>query len=183
MEVSPEYAGIMEEADMQVGISNNSLIRPFDENSESRQNTDTLREEQDDRIPSLLNILLFLLGAVILLAILLLLFWAVKKTCDLCRKQAKYRKLFHKAEPKTAISAIYAHMEERGLPLNSEAIALGNRAAYSRQDVEEADRNRMLVFYAAAKKEKKEAERKRRHEKIEKERCLFSDWFSVSQRY
>lgn len=166
VEVSPPYEGLMEEADMEIGISNNSLLRTF-----SRENTGGASEDTelisggDEEKQQLVPYRLILTVTVCVL-ILFLLILAARILYRRFAGTLKRKRLFQKGEPKIAVSAIYGYMERMHYPISGELRALGNRAAYSRHPVSEAERKQMLICCKEAKKEKKNHDREcRKREK------------------
>ena len=154
VEVSPAYEGIMEEADMSIGISNSSLVREFDEeiNDDTQGSYETGGDDDLTPDTDIAFIVLCILAAVILGGLLAVI---SKKTCREIKAYFRRRKDFLKAPPKSAVSAIYGFMESRDYPLKDETVRLGNKAAYSRYPMEEEDRKVMLTYLKDAEKEKK----------------------------
>lgn len=160
VEVSPDYIGLMEEADMNVGISNSSLVREFDE--EINDDTQGRYEIGGDDALSLntdiATIVLCILAAIVIGSLLTAI---SKKVWQRAKTYCRRRKIFMKAPPKMAVSAIYDFMESKDYPVKEEIVRLGNKAAYSRFPMTEKDRKTMLEYMKDAKKEKKEDEKNR----------------------
>lgn len=160
IEVCPEYEGIMEEADMKIGISNNSLLRPFDmkgqQGQKGQQDADQESPNAGHRVRSIWISLVLILGGILLL--LLLIFW-IRKLIQRLTAFYQRHKLFYKAKPKIAVSGIYASMEQAGYPLTKEAYDLGNKAAYSPEEIGEQEREVMLQYYKQSKKKWREQNR------------------------
>ena len=154
VEVCPEYEGVMEEADMTVGISNNTLIRPFEDTSDNSQDSQNeLRDGgDDDRQPT--DIYLILAVILITAVIVFILILILRTFFGKLKKALKKRRLIIKAAPKSAVSAIYGYMEQEGYPVNEAIRDLGNRAAYSREEIQEEERKWMLEEYKRLKKER-----------------------------
>ena len=57
---------------------------------------------------------------------------------------------------------MYGYMEKLGYSIPAELKELGNRAAYSRESLDEGGRVQMLKGYKEAKKEKRNHDRKNR---------------------
>ena len=154
VEVSPAYEGIMEEADMSIGISNSSLVREFDEeiNDDTQGSYETGGDDDLTPDADIAFIVLCIFAVVILGGLLTVI---SKKTCREIKTYFRRRKDFLKAPPKAAVSAIYGFMESRDYPLKDETVRLGNKAAYSRYPMEEEDRKVMLTYLKDAEKEKK----------------------------
>ncbi len=154
LEVTPEYYGVMEEADMETGISNEALVREFQEHYGEGGGSDTEEEEPQPAQPEspvvkiLLSILVILAGLVVLALLVFLCIRLLRKI----RESLKRRRLFLKSDPKTAVAAIYDYMESCGLHPGEDIVALGNLAAYSPQKIKENERGRMLEALKALKK-------------------------------
>ena len=158
IEVSPPYMGVMEEADMNTGISNNTLIRPFDGASQEASGSSDLQTGGDDSSHADISYMIFvyLLLLIILLAALL---WTGKKAYGRIRVIIRRRRLFAAKPPKTAVSAMFSYMESHDLPVTDRARELGNKAAYSRSRMTEDDRSEMAILMKEAKKEKRKNEK------------------------
>lgn len=162
VEVSPPYEGIMEEADMNIGISNDSLIRTFERAAGGGASDDTELisggDEKQQLSPQ------FWIAVTIVLCILLMLLAALlgRSAYRRLRSSFRRRRLFLKEDPKTAVSAMYGYMEKLGYSIPAELKELGNRAAYSRESLDEGERVQMLKGYKEAKKEKRNHDRKNR---------------------
>lgn len=158
IEVSPPYIGVMDEADMNKGISNNTLIRPFDSTSQGDSGGSDLQMGGDDSRQTNINYMIFIYMflALILLAALI---WAGKKASGRIKVIMRRRRLFAAEPPKTAVSAMFSYMENHDLPMTGRARELGNRASYSRNQMTEADRLEMARLMKAAKKEKRKNEK------------------------
>ena len=167
VEVSPEYKGVMKEADMNTGISNNTLLRQFEAPEDQKDNGGEAENGGDDDKTENWKKLIFM--AVIAVVILALLITIIGKLAILLLAVERRRKLFRKEEPKTAISAMYGYMEEKQYPVNEKARELGNRAAYSPEQPGEEERALMLGWLKDAKrlagKEKKAMKKQRRNKK------------------
>lgn len=158
IEVSPLYMGVMEEADMNTGISNNTLIRPFDGASQGALGSSDLQLGGDDNSHADISYMIFMyvFFALLLLAALL---WIGKKASDRIRITVRRRRLFVDGPPKTAVSAMFSYMESHELPVTDRARELGNKAAYSRSQMTEDDRSEMAGLMKKAKKEKRKNEK------------------------
>lgn len=158
IEVSPLYMGVMEEADMNTGISNNTLIRPFDGASQGALGSSDLQLGGDDNSHADISYMIFMyvFFALLLLAALL---WTGKKAYGRIRVIIRRRRLFAAKPPKTAVSAMFSYMESHDLPVTDRARELGNKAAYSRSRMTEDDRSEMAILMKEAKKEKRKNEK------------------------
>lgn len=161
LEVTPEFYGVMDEADMTVGISNDSLMNNYEDlfgnrgkgskDNEDDDNNSTKRSNGGDEALQLLWKILIAIAAIAALAALILL---ARKILLLILAASKRRKLFYKSEPKLAVAAMYGYVDELGLTPNEEMTTLGNRAAYSRQEISEEERQNMLQMLKQLKKKK-----------------------------
>lgn len=161
LEVTPEFYGMMEEADMTVGISNDSLMSNYEDlfgnrgkgnrGEEDEDNNNTRRTNGGDDALQLLWKILVVVAAAAALAVLVLL---IRKLLLLILAASRRRKLFYKSEPKLAVAAIYGYIDKLGLSPDEETIDLGNRAAYSRQEIKEEERQNMLEKLKNLKKQK-----------------------------
>lgn len=154
IEVCPSYEGVMEEADLSIGISNESVHSSFGETGTDNSSQENVPDQGGDSNRSWEKIIriiviavLSLLAAFLLAELLLHLFRRLRET---------YRRqyLFRKGDPKTAVSAIYGYMLCQRLPITVSAAELGNRAAYSPYAVTEAERSDLLHQLRAELKEK-----------------------------
>ena len=128
IEVSPKYKNIMEEADMEIGISNESLVRNFAEEINDSAKENNLSSGDDDfHDMNIITIIFTIIAAVLLLLLAAVL---VKMLALSIAELIKRRRLFMRSDPKRAISAIYGFMEEKNYPMLAESRALGNKAAY-----------------------------------------------------
>ena len=161
LEVTPEFYGVMEEADMTVGISNDSLMNDYQDlfgnrgksskDNEDDDNNSTKRSNGGDEALQLLWKILIVIAAIAALAALILL---IRKILLLILAASKRRKLFYKSEPKLAVAAMYGYADELGLSPDEAMTELGNRAAYSRQEISEEERQNMLQMLKELKKKK-----------------------------
>ena len=153
LEVTPEYYGVMPEADMSIGISNEALIREFQENfggsqgSEEDGNQDGGATDVKQGGNEALQFLWWILIAILSLGGIALLILFVKWLAKLFAGEIARRRLFKNPNPKIAVSAIYGYMEEYGLNPDAETISLGNKAAYSPAEITEEERIMMTEKY------------------------------------
>ena len=162
LEVTPEFYGVMEEADMSVGISNDSLMSSYEDLFGNRGKGNNGKDEEDsnntkrssggDEALQLLWKILVVIAALAALAVLAML---IRKLVRLIMAASRRRKLFYKSEPKLAVAAIYGYVDELGLSPDEEMISLGNRAAYSQQEISEEERLNMLQMMKQLKKNKR----------------------------
>lgn len=159
IEVSPPYRKIMEEADMEVGISNNTLLRPFDSESGANNKAQKTEMSGDDNTHITFPIIIIICGVIglIILTILIRMLW---KYFFCLKNFLKRWNLFHWTTPKLAVSAMYSYMEEQKYRIEESVRELGNKAAYSLEEVGEKERKEMLMALKNAAKEKKKNEKK-----------------------
>lgn len=148
LEVTPEYYGMMEEADMSIGISNEKLLNDYQSqygNNTSNQNKDEPEtSEPRSQISRYVTygIIIFLIALGLIVLIILL-----RKLAKLLHEWMRRRNAFYKASPKEAVASIYGYMESNGYVIDDETVRLGNLAAYSQCDISEEDREMMLRKY------------------------------------
>ena len=161
IEVCSDYRELMGEADMTVGISNNTLLRPFENNSGGGNQKDTLEAGDDDQhTPFLYRILVIVIVSILLIFLLCRIgYKVIRKIGETWKRQ----RLFQKEACKVAVSAIYSYMESCGYPIKEEAKILGNKAAYSLMEITEEERQWMLREWKRAKRENRENEKKKRN--------------------
>lgn len=158
VEVSPPYKGVMEEADMNVGISNESLQDNFDEIYDSNSSQSEQKDGGDEKShpESMMWKKLLIIGGMLILILLSIL--SVKLTRKLVQIY-KRRKLFRYGRAKDAVAAIYQYMREKNLPVDEETTRLGNRAAYSQYHISEKERELMIEKLRILRKAKNRNER------------------------
>lgn len=153
IEVSPPYREIMDEADMTIGISNDSIEKQFEESFDVSQAIqkvlppDKKEEKKSDKISLITLLIIFLL--LVLSAILIMILYRKMRIC------IARRRLFYKAEPKRAVCGIYQYMDDCGLNMSDEIVRIGDKAAYSREAIGEECRTFMLGKLKELKKERK----------------------------
>ena len=158
-----EYKNIMEEADMEIGISNESLVRNFAEEISDNTKENNMSSGDDDfHDINIIAVIFTIIAAVLLLLLAAVL---IRRIALGIAEYIKRRKLFMKSDPKRAVSAIYGFMEEKNYPMLAESKDLGNKAAYSIYPMEENDRKLMLAYLKEAKKEKHRNEYKNKYRK------------------
>lgn len=149
LEVTPEFYGVMPEADMNVGISNDYLVTKFEESfggkakpkNDGGDSAVEVSEGGNNALQITLMMILAIAGLVLLTLILrrivpLILLWIAER---------KMMKSFREDEPKTAVARIYGYMEKRGYPISRRSVDLGNKAAYSLSKISEDERKEMLT--------------------------------------
>ena len=160
IEVSPEYKGIMEEADMSIGLSNESLKQEFEE---SHQKFKKLQEMESGKGEEDLNpVIRIIISVILLLVILLILIFAAVKAVKKVGQAMKRKEIFEYGPAKAAVSAMYEHMNKLGLDIHHDARMLGNKASYSRQEISDEERWIMYGYLKELKVEKRKNEKKKR---------------------
>ena len=157
LEVTPEYYGVMPEADMSVGISNDYLVAKFEESFGGKPKPEKdggdgaleLSEGGNNALQITLMIILAIVGLALLAIILrrlvpIILLWLAEK---------KLMKSFEEDEPKSAVARMYGYMEKRGYPISENAVNLGNKAAYSLLSISEDERKEMFAELEKGKSE------------------------------
>ena len=157
IEVSPPYKGMMEEADLSIGLQNESVKKDFDRTNQDKDRTEYPERSKDgEKVNPILLQILWILFLLLLLIIVMVLAY---KGAKMVSKYVKQKNLFERAPCKEAICAIYQHMTDLELVIHEEARQLGNKAAYSLNPCSEEERQKMLGYLTELKKEK------RKHEK------------------
>ena len=160
-EATPDYSGIMHEADLSRGLQNleyeNNQNNQID--VEEEQPDDEDNEDEDDLKTLLLKILKILL---IVLASIILLVIAVLIGIRILR-YVRWRKAFDDKDPKAGVRALYQYSAEKKWKLTETGEDLGLRASYSTESMTEIER-------AAMKKEVDNAKERAKAEKA-KERA------------
>ena len=161
LEMTPEYYGVMDEADLTVGISNDSLMSNYQDlfgtrgkgnsGDKDEDSNNTKRSNGGDDALQLLWRIFVIVAAV---AAAVALFFLLRRILLLLLAALRRKKLFYKSEPKLAVAAIYGYMEDLGLSPDEETKELGNRAAYSLQEISEEERQNMLQMLKKLKKVK-----------------------------
>lgn len=169
VEATPEYSGIMKEADLSIGLQNVDYEEP-QQNNEDEEEEDTESEdseENDDLTKALVKFLKILLIAVVAILLLILLF----KLLMMFLVYYRWKKAFEDRDPKVGIKAMYQYSKEKKWKLSSMGESLGLVAAYSKIHMEESDRTLMKSEFEKAKAQaQKEKEQKKAAEKAAKEK-------------
>lgn len=160
IEVTPEYAGVMEEADLSVGLENESVSRQFESSGSSAKQQHTERRGESDE--AINKQVVLVVSILLLLIVLLVLAYLLYRLVKALRAVYARKKLFCKSEAKIGVCAIYARMEELGLKIGEAERTLGNQAAYSKAEISEEDRTFMLNRLSALKKEKRADEKRKK---------------------
>ena len=154
VEVCPDYAGLMKEADYNVGISTQDKKYLTDKSKINEEDPNVAVEKNKTnaggkKIPTRI---LAVLGILLGLAILALLINLVRRLIKKISEAAKRKKLFKTGEPREAVRAMYQRMDEKNIVPDKESIDIGNRASYSIMSITEEDRQTMLGKLKTLKK-------------------------------
>ena len=166
LEVTPEFYGVMNEADMTVGISNDSLMSEFQESFGGKplgspdEDMDAAKEEKSGG-NNALQLLLKIIVLAIALGLVIVLLRKLIPLLILWIEEEKLMKRFKEEPAKEASAAIYGYMEKRELPISARVMEIGNLAAYSQENFDEGLRNTMLVELKKAKEEVKNRRREK----------------------
>lgn len=154
-EATPEYAGLMKEADLTKGLQNvdyqdiqNDRVNATEEEPVEEEN-----EENDDLgklLILILKIVLIVIGSLILLFILIKILMALAA-------MIKWRRAFADKDPKAGIRALYQYSYEKNWKLSEAGENLGLVASYSKNRMQESDRVSMRSEVKAAKERAKAA--------------------------
>lgn len=170
-EATPEYEGIMQEANMEVGLQNVDYESTPPEHDDSEEDEyDDDNADEDGKIGrKLLKLFLIL---IILLVVILLLYIAFKFG-KVLMEENRWKKEFADKDPKKGIKALYQYALNHGWELSDEAQAMGLAASYSTVQMQESDRKAMQAEFDKAKEKanrdkaaaKEQAKRERAQEK------------------
>lgn len=160
LEVTPEYYDRMEQPDLSKGLENQGASdaqKDYDrQNTRQYVYTDPESRPEDE---SILWKAILLLAALDLLVLALA--YGIAKLIQKLAYLRKRRKAFREADPRKAVCAVYTYMRDLKVPFTRAAREIGNRAAYSKCEISEADRSRMLKEWERMKRERHEKKRNR----------------------
>ena len=162
VETCPEYAGVMEEADYSIGISNKSVDNNFNDNQAQGQAPEDTFDDTDKGVGSTASKVLMIVGLAIALAILALLVFLLVRFLRKKLRLRKRKKNFKTGEPREAVRDMYRYMDEIGLAADDMTKEIGNRASYSTHQVTDHDRTVMLAVLDGAKKKIRSDKRKKK---------------------
>ncbi|MBQ6401947.1 MAG: transglutaminase domain-containing protein [Firmicutes bacterium] len=158
VEMTGVYRDIMPEADMEKGLQAVQYAAAKQDREDPPE--EELSEEQGESSYGRLLLRILLTAAGLLLALLLL--WiAYRLIGDHREKRARLRS-FADPDPRKGVCAMYGHLLREGIPCTGEAEEIGDRASFSREEIDENDRTRMRVEMEWGEREKK-AQEKRNH--------------------
>ncbi len=152
VEVCPEYAGIMQEADYTVGISNKSVDDNYDDNEAQGQEPEDTFKDKNKGLGKKASRVLMIVGGLIALAILALLGLIIGRIVRKRLLLRKRKKFFRTGEPREAVRDIYRYMDEIGYNADGMTVDIGNKASYSMHSVTDQDRQVMLAVLDGARK-------------------------------
>lgn len=152
-EATSDYRGIMQEANMAVGLQN------VDYNYTPPQPDDTEEEEtqsEDDkearRIRAKLRQLLIVVFWLLIIAAVL---YVAYKVGRVIYTEMKWKKAFNDEDPKKGIKAMYQYTKVKGWKLSPVGEKLGLRASYSKAKMHEPEREKMRTEFEMAKEQAK----------------------------
>ena len=164
VETCPEYFGVMEEADYNIGISNKSVKNEFDENKTQAQEPEDTYKDVNKGIGKTASRILMIIGGLIALGILILIALILRRILGKVLTLRKRKKFFKDGEPREAVRDMYRYMDEIGLNAESMTMEIGNRASYSIHQVTDQDRQVMLAVLDGAKRKLRADKAKRKEE-------------------
>ncbi len=168
-EATPEYRGVMNEADMTVGLQNvdYETTPPQPDDTEN----DEYNEEDDEEEGKIGRKLLKIFLTLLILLIIALLLYIIYKVGRKVMEERRWKKAFADKDPKKGIKALYQYASNHKWRLSDAAEGLGLAASYSTVEMQESDRKTMLLEFnkakEQAKKDKAAAKEKARKEKAE----------------
>ena len=173
VETCPQYTGMMEEADYNVGISNKSVDDNYDDNQAEGMEPEDNYKDKNKGVGKTASRILMIIGGIIALALLVLLGIIIGRIVRRKLRLRKRKNAFKTGEPREAVRDMYRYMDEIGYQSDETTTDIGNKASYSTHTVTDQDRRVMLAVLSGAKKriraeKKKQKEIEKRNRKIEK---------------
>lgn len=173
VETCPQFTGMMEEADYNVGISNKSVDDNFDDNQAEGMEPEDNYKDKNKGVGKTASRILMIIGGIIALALLVLLGIIIGRIVRRKLRLRKRKNAFRTGEPREAVRDMYRYMDEIGYRSDDTTTEIGNKASYSTHTVTDQDRRVMLAVLSGAKKKiraekKKQKEIDKRTKKIEK---------------
>ena len=167
IEVTPQYYGVMKEADISRGLTSVNYENQFKTQKQKVTGKQKTKETSEKNSSRLLKFIAEIAGAALLALILIwLLYLILKRTIALVKRH----RIFYGRDPKRAVCAIYGYMLGNDIPVSLEADRTGNYAAYSDKTVERPMQELMLRELKKGKHEK--AENKKKSGSSSAHRCL-----------
>ena len=157
-EATPEYSGIMKEADLSKGLQN--LDYDNTQNNDIDIEEDKPEDEEDEE-GDLRALILKILKVLLITVMSLVLFVAAIFAGIKILRFVRWRRAFADKDAKAAVRALYQYSAEKDWKLSEKGEDLGLRAAYSKETMAEADRDAMRKEVGEAKEHAK-AERKKK---------------------
>lgn len=173
VETCPQYTGVMEEADYNVGISNKSVDDNYDDNQAEGMEPEDNYKDKNKGVGKTASRILMIIGGIIALALLVLLGIIIGRIVRRKLRLRKRKNAFKTGDPREAVRDMYRYMDEIGYQSDETTTDIGNKASYSTHTVTDQDRRVMLAVLSGAKKriraeKKKQKEIDKRTKKIEK---------------
>jgi|GEM_PF-875553 len=141
IETTPEYSGVMKEADMSKGLKN--VDYESKQKQKNRHEEDEEEEEPEETKSTLMDLIMKIVIAALAtlagLLLLALLFFLIRRIV----RWAKWRLAFRDKDPRNGVRALYQFGNEKKWAFSGGADALGLRASYSESEITERDRTYM----------------------------------------
>lgn len=152
-EATPEYSGIMKEADLTKGLQNVDYesLENNRVNAEEEEPVEEENEEKDELGKLLILILKIVLIAIVSLILLLILL----KIGMAVYAMIRWRRAFADKDPKAGIRALYQYTAVKNWKLSETGENIGLTASYSTYAMQESDRTRMRKEVDKAKERAK----------------------------
>ena len=166
-EATPEYTGIMKEADLTKGLQNVDYEsqQPDDQTVEEEEPEEETEKENDE----LGKLLLMILKIILITAAAVLALFILLKILTAIITYVKWKKAFADKDPKAGIKAFYQYSNEKKWKLSEAGEELGLAASYSTAAMEEHDREVMRKEFEKAKERaKNEKARQKAQQKEQK---------------
>lgn len=148
-EATPEYRGVMDEADLSIGLQNVDYEYTPPEDDDEEEDDDV--EEEDEEVTRARKKVVRVMRILLLLLLLAVLVFVLRKVLKKVRAEMKWRQAFKDKDPKTAVRALYQYSVNHGWKLSDRAESLGLAAGYSQAAIHESDRAMMQAEFNSAK--------------------------------
>ena len=153
LEATPDYQGVMKEADLNRGIES---ARETPVKNTGKTSSEPAVDDNISRQPAAPRRIIAAAGIlIILLLIIAAALYLLKKLIPAVITRIRLHRCFHGDDCSAAVCAVYQYMTDNNLPVSPEAEAIGLRAAYSTQPADEQDRGQMLLELRAGRQEKR----------------------------
>ena len=165
-EATPEYAGVMKEADLTKGLQNVDYesIQQNRIDAEEEKPVEEENEENNKFKRILIAILLVILAYFAIQAVMLIIVLLLMKLFTMI----KWRKAFADKDPKNGIKALYQYSVNKKWKLADKGESLGMRASYSNGTMAEGERTAMREEVKQAKERSKQDRKKKVKKSAEK---------------